>query len=163
MARKCCCKCHLIVCLCVRAQSPSLSRRSSQRCLRSWSWRRASGSTLKSSPTRCERVACVRACVRFVHMCGFIFSARRKTFCHTFTPIDTAGDRSCNRKGRRSVVADLRAAASNTRTLGRGRRGERTHTHTHTHTNTHAHTSAVRVQLMRWDRRRVLHSLFSHR
>ena len=95
-------------------------------------------------------------CAFCAHVCFlFFFSARRKTFCHTFTPIDTAGDRSCNRKGRRSVVADLRAAASNTRTLGRG--GEDTHTHTHTH------TSAVRVQLMRWDRRRVLHSLFSHR
>lgn len=83
VARKCCCKCHLIVCLCVRAQSPSLSRRSSQRCLRSWSWRRASGSTLKSSPTRCERVACVRACVRFVHMCGFFLHAAKHLVIHS--------------------------------------------------------------------------------
>lgn len=41
-------------CYACAVQCPISSPRSSQKCLRSWSWSRACGSTLKSGPARCE-------------------------------------------------------------------------------------------------------------
>lgn len=69
---------------------------------------------------------CMCVCV---YMC--VFRTSHKTFCHTFTPIDTEGDRSCHRKGARSVRAltfGRYGEQTDTRTGGRGT----THTHTHT-------------------------------
>ncbi len=74
---------------------------------------------------------CVCVCV-----CTCVFSARHKTFCHTFTPMDTEGDRSCHRKGAGVLALTFGRLR---RTHGRLDEGgeEEGDTHTHTHINTH--------------------------
>lgn len=79
----------------VFSQSPSLSPRSSQKCLSSWSWSRACGNTPKSSPIRC---VCVGLCVCF-HLPSEIFLSHICT-CGRW------GWQVVPQEGRRGVGAD---------------------------------------------------------
>lgn len=110
---------HLSMCLIfisvyVLTQSPSLSQRSSRKCLRNCSWRRASGSKLKSSPTRCERVAWI------YYVCAFAAkSPNILSYIHTYRYWRW---QVVPQQGCRSVSSDLQAPVVN-RHLDEGREG----------------------------------------